>query len=586
MCERPSLKPKATRPPLGVAVIAASFAINLLGLALPLVMLQIFDRIVPNHALETLLVLVLGLLVAILLDLALKGCRIVIATHVGEALEQSMTSQIVGRLLGATPQAQETLSVSDRFEATASVAQLRDAHCGEARLALIDLPFAVIFVAAVALIGGPLALVLVASCVILIIASVVFRRAQKDIYDTRKTIDGRRYSFFAEFLGKARIVKANCMETPMLRRYELLQEQSVAASRSLITVNGVSQGFNATMSQATLGAVALAGGAMVIHGALGIAELAACTLLSGRAIQPMFRLSGLWVQGESAASATQRCRDVLELPQRDSQPKTPLTGLVELDAVSVKLDAHDKPLFSDVSFTCRPGECIAISGDDGAGKTTLLRLILGEQAPTSGAVFLDGKPSSAQMNARGKGGVAYLDQTPVMFECNILQNLTLSDDPAHRGRALAAASRLGLTDAVNRLPQGFETLIGGKGATHLPDGILQLVAVVRALAAQPSVILFNEANTAMDAKTDQTVLRALSDLRGRTSLILVTRRPSYIAIADTQVNLSAGETTIRRLDALKEIPAAPKTTTRAAGPAGAPPLAVAPRGRGLQEALQ
>ncbi len=580
------MKRKLSKPPLGATVTAASFAINLLGLALPLVMLQIFDRVVPNQAIETLLVLVIGLMVAILLDLVLKICRIVIATHVGEAFEQSLTSQIATHLFGAQPHARDTLRASDKFEATAAVAQLRDAHCGEARLAMIDLPFAVTFVLAVAMVGGPLVLVLLASCVILIIASIIFRRAQKEIHYSRKSIDGRRYAFFAEFLSKVRSVKANRMETPMLRRYELLQGQSVAASRRLITVNGVSQGFNAAMSQATLGAVALTGGAMVITGSLGVAELAACTLLSGRAIQPMFRLSGLWIQGESALSAEQRCREVLDLPQCEHARAAPLRGFVEFRDVSVKLAKQDSPLFEDVSFTCRPGGCVAITGDDGAGKTTLLRLVLGEQMPTRGAVTVDGVQAAAQLSARGTGGVAYLDQAPTIFESSILQNLTLSNDPERRNRALMVADMLGLNDAVNRLPQGYETLIGGKGATPLPDGILQLISVTRALAMQPKIILFNEANTAMDAKTDQIVLQALKDLRGRASLILVSRRPSYAAIADTQVNLRARGTTIRHLGDLTALTPAPVSATESKERLNAGIVAPPTGARRPQEALQ
>lgn len=386
--ETSALKKTLGAPPLGGTVIVASLAVNILGLALPLVMLQIFDRVVPNQAIETLFVLMLGLTFAILLDFILKVCRILVATQVGEDFERSATAGAIDHMFKTRTEAHGLVRDTDRFEAISSVGLLRDHYSGEGRLALIDLPFAIIFVMAVAWIGGPLALVLAASFVILIAMSILFRWRQKQVHAERKTIDGRRYSFFTEFLSNIHIVKSNCMETSMLRRYELLQEQSIAASKRLITVNGMSQGTSASMGQATQVAVALTGGAMVINGSLGVAELAACTLLSGRAIQPMFKLTGMWVQGESVAAAKHRCGELLALPIRSDRNSPLLAGAISFQGVSLKLKSRKAPLFQDVSFSCRPGECLALTGDDGAGKTTLLRLILGEQSPTDGEVLL------------------------------------------------------------------------------------------------------------------------------------------------------------------------------------------------------
>lgn len=540
------------KPPLGASMVAASIAVNVLGLALPLVMLQIFDRVIPNQAIETLLVLIIGLIVAILLDFSLKVCRVFVATHLGEEFDRKNALEIAHRMLNTSPKAIDLLSDMERFEATTAVTQLRDHYCGEGRLALIDLPFAVFFVLAVALVGGELALVLIASFALLIVMSVIFRSKQKCVYAERKSIDKRRYAFFGEFLSKIHVIKSNCMETPMLRRYELLQDQSVAASKRLITVNGMSQAFSATMSQATIGAMALTGGAMVINGSLGIAELAACTLLGGRAIQPMFKLTSIWIQGESANAAKQRCGELLSLPQRDNQTNPVLLGAISFESVALKLKDYEKPLFEGVSFKCEPGECIALTGDDGAGKTTFLRLIMGEQLPSGGHVKVDGRPATEFLGARGNGGIAYLDQKPVIFDTTIMQNLMLSHDPAHAEKVIELSDTLGLSEAINRLPKGYETLIGGKGAMPLPEGILQLIALVRALSKSPKVVLFNEANTAMDGRTDNETLNAIRNLKGQTTLVLVSRRPSFIEIADRQINLVEGGVTIHNLNNIND----------------------------------
>ena len=526
------------RPRIGGSVLAATFAVNVLSLALPLVMLQIFDRVVPNEAIATLLMLMIGLGVAMVFDFALKTCRIIETTHAAETFELETGSQLARHLLNATPDAHGAIRSVDRFEALASVGQLRDQYSGEGRLTAIDLPFVAIFIFAVAWVGGSLALVLVASFAILGVISVYLRHRQRKLFEDRRSIDGRRYSFVAEFIAKAAVIKSNCMEMPILRRYERLQEQSVMASQRISRLNGASQALNTTASQATLSAVALVGGYMVVSGSLGLAELAACTLLSGRAIQPMTKLTSLWLQAESATATEKRCNEVLQLPQRTAAEKAGLIGRVTFESVSFKPPRQSGYLFEDLSFECQPGGCIAISGDDGSGKTSLLRMILGEQTADRGRVLVDGKPAEQFLSSRGPGQIAYLGPVPTIFETSIGANLSLSNDPARIKRAIELASVLGLTKAVNRLPNGFETIIGGKGATPLPEGTLQLIALIRVLAMKPRILLFNEANNAMDGPSDKATLAALMALRDQSSLIMVSRRPSYVAIADKQISLS------------------------------------------------
>ena len=142
-----------------------------------------------------------------------------------------------------------------------------------------------------------------------------------------------------------------------------------------------------------------------------------------------------------------------------------------------------------------------------------------------------------------------------------MQNLTLSNDPARVGKVIELSESLGLSEVINRLPKGYETLIGGKGATPLPEGTLQLIAFIRALSMSPKVLLFNEANTSMDDRTDNATLSMLSDLRGKTTLVLVSRRPSYVAIADRQINLTEHGATIRRLNDLDVVLSKPDQGT-------------------------
>lgn len=534
-------------PHVGATVMLGAVGVNLLSLGLPLVMLQIFDRVIPFQATETLTVLVLGLLVAMALDFALKCCRIVVMAEGAAQFEIDLNDRAATRVLNAVSSFYQKGKSVERFEEISSVAQLRDHYGGQGRLLVIDLPFVAVFVGLIWFVGGWLVSVPIVCFVALAALSLVLRGFQADMFARRQMIDGRRYSFLAEFLERMVTIKANTMEAAMLRRYELLQDQSVVASRSLILLSGVSQSFSAVINQTAVAAMGLLGGFLVIQGNIGIAELAACTLLNGRALQPMMKLTGIWVQAESVSAAKQRMENVLQLPQRPGASTRKIRGAIVARNATLRLENRKAPLFSGLTFRIDPGQCLAVTGSDGAGKSSLLRLLLGEQSLTSGSILIDGARPIDLGRARGRGGIAYVDAAPEIFQGSILRNIALSDDPKASAAGMAAARTIGMNEAINHLPHGFETMIGPQSSGAFSLGFLQQIVLARALALEPKVMIFNEANTAMDRPADIAALKALSVLRGQTTVVLVSRRPSYIALADIQVHVNGAESTVRSL---------------------------------------
>lgn len=534
-------------PRLPLTVLIASLGVNLMTLALPLVMLQIFDRVMPFQAHETLLVLCLGLGVAIVLDFVLKACRIILMSHAAERFETRVNAAAARAALDAAPDDFERESASARFDRLNAVAQLRDHIGGPGRLLAIDLPFVTLFAAMIWYVGGWLVAVPIACVICLVVVCAAMRRMQARLFDARQSVDARRYAFLTEFLERIATVKAHRMEQPMLRRYELLQAQSVEASRRLIHIAGLSQAFGAIFSQVAVAAMGLFGAFLVVRGEIGVAELAACTLLNSRAVQPLLKLIGLWAQAEGVAAARRKAEGMLALPsRRAAAPARSLAGAVELRDVEMRVPGRGAPLFSGLSFAVRPGACAAITGADGAGKTTLMRLLLGEAAPSAGAALIDGAPAADFVAARGVGGVAYVDQAPVVFQGSILDNIALVAEPERVEAGLAAARALGLDEEIRRLPFGYETRLGAGGGS-MSLGFLQRIALARCLALRPRILLFNEANTAMDRPSDRRALAAIAALAGGTTVILVTRRPAWIALAETQVTLAGSASTVFRI---------------------------------------
>ncbi|MDW3180760.1 ABC transporter transmembrane domain-containing protein [Roseobacter sp.] len=540
------MRPKTTglcdkiKPPrMGTSVIVSSLAINMLGLALPLVVLQVFDRVIPFESHATLTLLFIGLCVTTALDFFLKWARIVVMGHQGEQFELSLGDHFMDRSLNAEPSAYDASSTGVHLERLNAFAQLRDYYSGQGRLFSIDVPFTAIFIVMIGLIGGWLVLVPLASLVLLYLFKTILQRAQGPIFEKRKVLDGRRYSFLIECLSQILTVKADTMEPQLLRRYELLQKQSVDISQSLIHVSGFSQSFGALFSQAAVAAMGLLGGYLVIIGQIGIAELAACMLLNGRTVQPLLKMLGHWAQTESIDAAQAKVDEISALQQRNASAEFvhTLEGRLRFDGVSAGRDDQENLIFSDVTLDVKPGEALSVVGEAGSGQATFMRLILGEQQPRSGEIYIDERPVAEFSATRGHRGIVYVDETPAIFSGSILENISCFGEGEAIARSLSISAELGLEKKVHHMPMGYSTPMGQVGQVASSLALLQTIALVRALALEPRILLINDATSAMDERAVARLAQFLQAIKGKTTLVMATPRQQLLSLAGQSIML-------------------------------------------------
>ena len=537
-----------------VAIVVASLGGNLLALALPLAILQLYDRIIPAGAVETLVVLLAGVAVALVLEALLTHVRAALIAWSGARTEHAVHRQMLDRLLAADPMALRACGPGVHAERFAAVSRIRDFRAGQGLAVLVDLPFAVLFLGLIYILGGWLVAVPVA--ILALVVGLILLRDPAS-HRLRAEVDDlhvRQLSFVLETLARIGAIKAAGLEALMLRRFERLRRGAAGAEHRLALAGVSGQVLQASLGGLSMVAVAAAGSLGVMAGQISLGELAACTLLANRALQPLQRVLGMWSGFRQQALQRQHVAEALALPG-NRPPGAPalsrLRGDIALRRVSVAGEGSGRPLLDRIDLNVGAGETIGITGGAGSGKSMLLMVMAGLRCPDVGQVVLDGRHDPWRHSEDSlMCQLQYVSGRAPVFSGTLMENMTAfapvpgtrgaDGPPLDRQRALELAERLGLTGLAGRLPNGFNTEVGPGSIYALPQGVAQRIALVRALYADPRILLFDAANTALDSGGDALARALLQEQRGRRTLVIVSQRPSLLAIAQRVFTLTDG----------------------------------------------
>ncbi len=524
----------------GLAVAALIY--NVLGLAMALAMLQIMDRVVVNQAHETLFFLAFGAMAAMAIEELMRALNGAVTGWVGARFEHCMTMAALAHLMRVPLRRLQAEEPGVHVERIAAVAKVAEFYSGEALLVLFDLPFAPLFLIAIALIGGWVVLVPVAILVVFTLVGARFAHWMRHNIDQHHLVEDRRIGFLIEVLSGIHSVKTMMMEAQMLRRYERLQSSNVNVGEALSYGNAMTASTGMVFAQImTVGTIFISSIA-VLGGHMTPGGLAACMTLAVRALQPLRRALVVWLRYQAILAARLRVQEIADLPVDDAAGAStmpPLSRDLVLEGVTIATSAGT-PLLADVFLRIPAGRCIAIEGRSGSGKTTVMQLLAGLVAPARGRVLADSEDLAGFEPDSLHRQIALLGQTGSVVAGTLLENLTMFD-PALEANAIATAQAVGLDRIVADMKLGYATPLGKGNAETLALGTRQLISIVRALTCNPSVILFDEANTSLDITSDRQLCAFLAELKTRATLVIVSHRPSLLALADQVYHIANGQ---------------------------------------------
>lgn len=529
---------------LGIALM-----INILSLALPVMMLQIYDRIIPHQSFGTLAVLIAGVCIALAVDAALRVMRAWLVGWSAASHEHAASCAAMERLSQADVGTFEKTPAGEHLQNLAALGRLREFNSGQSLTALVDLPFAVIFLALIYYLGGILVLVPVILLLLFCLSAGVAGARLRTALDHRRKADDNKSSLMVSILSGIHTAKSMAMEAPLLRRFEAAQDEVTRDSYRVALASGLAASLSAAFGQLSLILTAAAGAFLVLHGYLSIGGLSACTFLAGRAIQPIQRVLGTWLRLQDLAIARRQAQAVFSLPvqaRTNARPTQTPQGRVTLEDVSFAYDGAS-PLLKNISLRIEPGEAIAISGDRAGGKSALLQVIAGVLTAQKGSVRVDGvNPAEYGLSAL-QGRIGYMPQHGTIFRGTIMENLTgFRPGEDNAARAREAAEELGLDSVIDVLPRGYQTLLTDTAADPVPPGVKQRIALARVLAARPAVLLFDDADQALDKEGYNRLFRLMGRLKSTTTLVMVSHDQNLLSFADRHYRLENGMLVLER----------------------------------------
>ena len=530
--------------PLYRDVLVAAFLISLFALALPLFTRNVYDRVVPNQAIDTLWVLASGVMIILFGDVLLRTMRSYFLDLASKRVDIKLSAYIMERVLG-TRMEHRPLSAGSFASNLRSFETVRDFITSATVTAFIDLPFAILFLIVIGLIAWQLTLPIVIGMLVVVIGSLLMQTKMHELAEMTYRASAQRNATLIESLVGLETIKTLGNEGTMQGKWESSVAYLAQISNRLRLLSTTTLNLALWTTQSVNIAIIIIGVYLISEHQLTMGGLIACSMLSSRALAPISQVTGLLTQYHHATTAFRSLNEILAQPVERPEDSNFVTrqsfdGAIEFKDVAFHYPGQEYEALRDVSFRINPGEHIAILGRVGSGKSTLLKLMLDLYQPTGGSIYLDGIDLRQLDPAEVRRCTGYVSQDITLFYGTLRENLVQGAPYADDQDLLAAAQTGALLEFANAHPQGFDMLIGERGES-LSGGQRQGVAIARAAIKKPSVLLLDEPTGAMDHTSEELVKKELEKLGRDKTMILVTHRTSLLNLVDRIIVMDAGK---------------------------------------------
>jgi ATP-binding cassette subfamily C protein LapB len=530
--------------PLYTEALTGSLLINLFALAVPLFVMNVYDRVVPNQSIETLWVLAIGVGVVFAFDFGMRLLRSYFIDVAGKSVDTRLSAQIFEQILGVRMQARPA-SVGAFANTISSFESFRDFITSSTVTVLVDLPFVFIFIGIVAMIGGSLAWVPLIMVPLIIFLGWIIQIPLTNLTKISYQYANEKQAALIETLAGVETIKSISAESNMQKRWEQVNKLSAQSGIKLRFFSNLNVYLSVFAQQFAYIFVIIWGVYKIGLGELTTGGLIACSILTSRALAPMSQIAALLTKYYQTRLSLEAINSVMKMPVERPRGQTfihrpKLQGAIEFRQVGFSYPDQPLPALKNVSFKIAPGERVGIIGRMGSGKTTIAKLILGLYQPSAGLVLLDDVDQNQIDMAELRHNVGYVSQDVMLFYGSVKDNIAFGA-PYVEDELILNAAKVGCVESFTRNhPEGLGRQVGERGV-HLSGGQRQCIAFARAALLDPPVMILDEATNSVDDKTESLLKSTLEPFLENKTLVMITHKSSVLTLVSRIIIIDNGQ---------------------------------------------
>lgn len=519
-----------------------SLFVNLLALAVPVFVLQVYDRVVFFAGISTLQALVFGVAIAIGFDFVLRQARSRVLQRASVRVDAVLSARLYDKLSRLSLRDLERSDAARWQVLQQDVARVRNTLGGVPVVLAVDVPFALLFLGLIAVIAFPILWVVLLAVPCFVLIAVLSSRSAAAAAEREQAVQMARDASVAQFIHGRTTLKSLDLGPQVQRQLEQEQAQTITAALDRGRQNDTFANVGLALSLLTTVAITAVGAVAILNQSITIGALIATNMLANRLISPMNQLVGTWRTWSAFKMARRRLEEVFALPDERNRSAVTMVrpdGAVSLENVTFRYE-DGEPVVSNVSFTLRPGALHGIVGRSGSGKSTLIKLMQGLYAPESGRVLIDGADIGQYARSDLAKWIGYAPQETFLLSGTIRDNIARREHPDTDAEVVRVAKLAGAHDFIVDLPDGYGTDVGEAGS-RLSGGQRQRLAIARAMFGDPALLLLDEPTANIDRPAEEELRASLLELARDHNVVVVTHSPVLLSACENILVLERGQ---------------------------------------------